>query len=290
MGKTRGEQLTIRKDATSEGIIAELVSLLDDVTADGVITEAEARHLHQWLQDNADLTLKGVEFLRTCLNHVLQDGKITAEERLEVYKSVERILPQELKRGARERRAATETMEKARVRSEKAEAKELERAERERNRPTGSANFMVAGVLYERRAELVDRFAAVGQRVFLVREPTNVYDRCAIEVRLHNGAHIGYVPREDAAYLSWMLDRVDRQEAYLTKILNGKRAPIPVIQVHAYNSDATIVGPVSQAEAPIKAATDSLLGRSSAGGCGCVTAAAIATLLGAACVAVLLLS
>ena len=163
-------------------------------------------------------------------------------------KAVERVLPAELRRQAKERRQAIENLEKARSRAEKTAQTDKERGLRELNRPVSSANFMVAGVTYEGRDAVVDRFASVGGHVFLVREPANPYDRNAIEVRLQNGMQIGYVPREDAAYLAPGFDQGDKHEARITKILNGRRAPIPVVQAHLYRSEATVQGPVTQSQ------------------------------------------
>lgn len=124
--------------------------------------------------------------------------------------------------------------------------------ERERNRSVAQANFMVAGVLYEGRAEVVAAYAHPEQTVFLGRDPANAYDRNAIEIRLPSGFQIGFMPREDAAQFAPLMDSGCLQQAYLTKILDGRRAPIPVVQAYLYDSASTVSGAVSASSIPSK--------------------------------------
>lgn len=73
-------------------------------------------------------------------------------------------MPLEARRVVRERRTALEAIEKAHARTEREEEWQRAREERERNSPVIGANFMVAGVLYENRANVVEHFAAPEQR------------------------------------------------------------------------------------------------------------------------------
>ena len=189
-------------------MIAELLMLLETITADGTITESEAGELHAWLDQNRDAELPAIDFLRTMLDQILADGKITPEERKALHKAVERVLPAELREKARGRRVAGELLEKTREREEKAAKRACETEEREKRRPIYSANFMVAGVAYECRAQVVDSHLKSGQTVFLARDPGNQYDPNAIEIRLRQGYVVGYVPREDAMEIHryWMAD------------------------------------------------------------------------------------
>ena len=56
-----------------------------------------------------------------------------------------------------------------------------------------------------------------GQRLELEREPTNGVDRNAIKV-LHEGRHLGYLGREDAAMLAPRLDAGEHFEVELVAI------------------------------------------------------------------------
>lgn len=258
--------LKLRKGATESGIVAELLMLLETITADGTITESEASELHGWLDQNRDAELPAIDFLRTMLDQILADGKVTIEERKALHKAVERVLPPELRERAKGQRVAGELMEKTREREEKAAKRARETEERERTRPIHSANFMVAGVVYEGRARVVDSHLKAGQTVFLARDPGNQYDPNAIEIRLPQGFVIGYVPREDAREMSPLLDGGCMQTAYCTKILAGRRSPIPVVQAGLYNPGANVSGAIASSEVPARKA----ISASSWGGCTCL--------------------
>lgn len=247
----------MRKQATESGIAAELLTLLETVTADGTITEHEALEIRRWLEDNRDSCLPAIDFLRTTIEQILADGKVTVEERKALHRAVERVMPPELRERAKGRREAAELVEKAREREERTARRAQELEERDRNRAAHSANFMVAGVAYEGRAKVVDRHLEPGDTVFLARDPGNAYDSNAIEARLRQGYQIGYVPREDAREMAPLLDRGYKQTAYCTKILDGRRAPIPVVQVHLYRPDADVPAAIGQTEVPPRASPGS---------------------------------
>ena len=237
----RRPRLSFAPKYTKSGIVAELLTLLETVTADGTITEAEAHEIAAWLDANREeSSIPGIEFLRTTVREILADGKVTDEERAALYKAVEKTLPMEARRRARERRTAIEALEKVRSREQRDTQRKQTRADRERNRPVIGSNFMVAGVLYEGRAAIIERFAARGQRVFLVREPQNPYDPNAILVRVDQGYDIGYVPRDEAAALAKFLDLGFPHTAVIRKILQGRKAPIPVVDADIYGKDAAV--------------------------------------------------
>lgn len=234
-----------------EGVAAELLVLLETVTADGVITEEEARNLKGWLDTNQNnLELPGLEFLRLTVTQVLADGKVTDAERTAVYKAVERILPPEARRLAKERRGAVEGIKRESVRAERDAAKEHRLQERDRDWVIGRDNFMVAGVAYEGRAGTVETYAYVGHPVFLLRDPGNEYDPNAIKIILRQGYVIGFAPRASAAALAPLLDKGCKHAAHLTKILKGRIAPIPIVDCSLYGPNAERSGAVQQSDIP----------------------------------------
>lgn len=245
------KHLAFRKKHTTSGIVAELLTLLETVTGDGVVTEDEAKALKDWLDLNqAEQGIPGIEFLRTTVNQVLADGKVTPEEKVAVYKAVERVLPTEARRQARERRTAIEALEKANRRDTRKAQSEQKRLERESR--VESPNFMVAGVTHEGRAPIVRRYVRENAPAFLARDPGNPHDRNAIEIRLDNGYHIGFMPRDCAESVAPLLDAGCRHRAYFTKVLQGRRAPIPVVQAYIYSAAVEIEGTVLQSQVPIK--------------------------------------
>jgi hypothetical protein len=233
------KRLSLPSATTDADTVNELIALLEGVTADGRIADDGISALRVWLAETTQHDLPGVELLRTTVAHVLQDGNVTEDERSALYKAIERVLPPVQRRRAKERRTALELVEKEANRAAKAAAQIKAREERLLNRPLASANFMVAGVTHEGRAHSVAQYACVGDPVDLIRDPTNVHDSNAIEVRLKGGWQIGYVPREDAERLAPVMDRGCKYEAYLTKILSGEWAPIPVVDVSLYHVNAS---------------------------------------------------
>ena len=266
-------QVALRKGATETGIVAELISFLERIALDGQITDSEADELRIWLQDNRDSNLPAIDFLRTTLDRVLADGKITAEERKALQMAVERVLPSELREKAKGRRVANELLERAQTREAQVTSRAREAAERVKKRSVYSANFMVAGVLHDGRADIVDRLRT-GQTVFLARDPSNPHDENAIEIRVEDGHQIGYVPREYAREMAPLLDAGHKQAAYCKKILTGRRALIPVVQANLYRADAPIVGAISNSAVPARSASRAM----AKSGSGCVVALAVVTL------------
>lgn len=272
-------QVALRKGATETGIVAELISLLETIASDGRITDSEAAELRVWLQDNRDSDLPAIDFLRTTLDQILADGKITDQERNALQIAVERVLPAELREKAKGRRVANELLERARAREEQAVSRAREAEEREKRRSVYSANFMVAGVVYEGRADVVDRYLRTGQTVFLARDPSNPHDENAVEIRVGGGYQIGFVPREYAREMAPLLDAGHKQAAHCTKILSGRRAPIPVVQADLYRADAPIAGAIGNSEVPTRSTSPMVSKSAEASRCGCIVGLAAVALL-----------
>ena len=107
---------------------------------------------------------------------------------------------------------------------------------------------MVAGVMHEGRAALVERFVAEADTVYLAREPQNRFSPNAIAVRLTNGLDIGYIPESEAIHLAPVLDEGALHSAAIKKILRGRSAPIPVVWGELYSAQARLDDAVTQAE------------------------------------------
>ncbi len=273
--KARRRQVVIR---SKEGLAAELLVLLDSITADGVISESEAQQLMHWLEERADDDLPGMTLLRSVLGHALSDGVLTEKERKEIYRCIERVLPAELRSKARERRAAREIVEKLEADKRAEATRQAEKEQRLRSEPVQTEDFLLAGVSHEGREHIIRELAETGSTVRLIREPLNQYDSNAIAVYLLTGHKIGYAPREIAAYLAPLLDDGFRCKAWIKKILRGSRLPIPVICAFIYRPD-TVVPDALSAEGPPPVPQDGgQIKRRQKGclGCGCMTVAVAA--------------
>lgn len=249
--KSQRISLTKRQRQTEIGV--ELISLCQSFTEDGSLSDEEIHDLRRWLDENRSSDLPAISFLVETVQKVVEDGRITREERHSVYKALEVVLPPDLRKGAVTRRRTVENEEKSHEHALHEEEKQRAREARERNRPLGSWNFMVAGVRYESRAEIISRHVRADDVAYLKRDSANRYSRNAVEVRAKNGMGVGYVPEDDAAEIGPLVDEGCRYEAVFTKVLTGGRAPIPVVQAYLYRADSTIEGSVSQSETPVTA-------------------------------------
>lgn len=226
--------LAIRKGFDEAGIIAELVSILETVTEDGIITDTEAEILCAWLKDNVSSGFPAIEFLFDTFSKALEDGRVTERERRTLHLAVERVLPLESRKVAKSRRLEFE--------AEKA-------VEREANKPAFAANFSVAGVVYEGRAATIDKHLRIDQPVYFVRDRYNEYDNNAIRIRLVGGHEIGYVPRAYASIIAPLMDSGYKQTGCCTNILNGRRAPTPFVQIDLHQPDSMVLGALNSEEA-----------------------------------------
>jgi len=228
---------------TAEGIVAELLTLLETITADGIIADDEIVALHQWLVDNRDSGVPSFDFLRSLIEKFREDGLITPAERKAIHAAVEKVLPPELREASKLARASIQLAAKAKAENEKAR----ERAKR----PIRRLDFMVAGVGHQERASTIDRFLRVGNPVYLVREPDNQYDANSVLVRLKLGCDVGHVPREEAAQIAPLLDAGMKQIAYCKKILDGRHHRIPVIQAQIFVTSAEVPNALAPSELPV---------------------------------------
>jgi len=236
----RKRRLSISKSDLESGAAAELVSLIEEITADGKVTEEEARMLHEWLEDRDLSTMPGIAFLRGVMKAVLLDGHIDDAERIEIYKAVEKVLPVELRRQAKERRAAALVANKLEAKKAKEENRLKAWEEERKNRPIASFDVMVAGCSY--RPTVNNVHAKAGIPIVLAREPSNGHDSNAVMVLTNAGHHLGYIPRSEAAEVAPLLDKQYRYSATVKKVLSGRTCDIPVVLVDIYSEDSAVAG------------------------------------------------
>ncbi len=247
--KTR---LSLTMSQTQAGAGAELLALCQSLTENGSISDAEARELKAWLLDHRSADLLSVQFLTSVVEQTVTDSIITPEQRRAVYKAIETVLPPEARKTAIAHRRAVEVIERERVQAARSAEKQRDREERERSHPLASANFMVAGVNHEGRSVLIHAYVNAGDKVFLVRDRQNKFSPNAVEIRLQNGYQIGFVPEADAIEFAPLLDKGCLHHAFVTKVLEGRRSPIPVVQAYVYRSDSGAKHAAPEAAVPQK--------------------------------------
>lgn len=228
-------RVAFTKKELQSAIAIDLIALCETMTADGRITDEEVAGFRQWLQDNRSADLPAIGFLIMTVEQILADGQITDEERRELYKAVERVLP-------------PETRQKAKLARIDAEGKDRRAADL--RRPTLNIDLIVVGTRYEGRDQVIADHARVGDRVYLVREPSNPYDRNAVKVLCSNGMQIGYIPREHASYLAPVLDAGCKQRIEIVKFFSGRVAIMPVVRGGLYRVEADVEGSYLASDAP----------------------------------------
>lgn len=193
----------------------ELLVLCKTVASDGRLEPAELVAIRNWLNQHPDLEIPAALHLRQVLASVLADGVITTDEVREVQAAIEAVVPPDIRKdllGAR---------------------RSVEKADKDARRSVAELDTMVAGVYFGGR-----QAAAVccrdGQLLRIARQPDNPHDKNAMAVLREDGAHIGYVPREDAAWLASKLPTGARYVASVKKVLSTHRGAVPVIKAVFY--------------------------------------------------------
>lgn len=252
----KNARVTVSKRDRETEIGLELLQLCQTITEDGQVLDAEIVGLKEWLEANQHVDLPAVPFLSKVVGQIIADGVVTDEERVELYKAIERVLPQDLRRYAVLKRRELSEAGRRLAGEEKAQARLVgtatREAERLRNAPITRFNFMVAGVRYKNRAAIVDGIPYANVPVYLRRDPANKFSRNAIEVSLQNGAVVGFVPESEAIELAPFLDDGCRSRAWIKKILENTRAgyPIPIVEGEIYSSDSSVSDAVTQTQMP----------------------------------------
>ena len=220
----------------------DLLDLCQTVTEDGSISGEEVGILKKWLDENRPADLPAITLLINTIEQILEDGKITPDERKVLHKAIETVLPIEIRADVISKRRASEKVERELEKEKREAEKESIREERERNSPIDQYDFMVAGVRYGNRENVIQAYVSQGDDVLFMRERDNEHSRNAILIRLPNGMDIGYVPEECAMDMAPLLDRGQKYRAFVKKILSGGQHLIPVIIANFYRPDANAEG------------------------------------------------
>ena len=86
-------RITLTKSQLSTQRGSELFVILSEITADGLMSNAEIERLRVWLNADTKDKLPAESHLLELLKCMLANGKISADERLKLQKELERILP-----------------------------------------------------------------------------------------------------------------------------------------------------------------------------------------------------
>jgi HIRAN domain-containing protein len=248
-GKRRTSITKLQRETAAA---AELISLCQTVTEDGHLADEEIAGLRQWLLDHRGSDLPAIAFLLETVDRILADGRVTPDERGDLYRAIETVLPPDIRQSVRGTRTSAEKLAKETTRQRKAITRELARQEQDRALPVESWDFMVAGCRYEGRGMVIRQHCEPNDVAYLIRDRTNRYSRNAVEVRLSNGMQCGFVPEEHALDMAPFLDSGHRHRAYVKKILGAGRAPIPVIVADLFLPETPVRDAIAERDVPAK--------------------------------------
>ena len=103
-------RISLTKGQLSTARGRELFTILSEISADGVLTNDELRRLHGWLSTGTKDKLPAEAYLFEAMRRILANGEISAAERIEMEKEVERCLPPSQRAEARAARERVEAL------------------------------------------------------------------------------------------------------------------------------------------------------------------------------------
>lgn len=223
-----------------------LLEILQSIADDGQLTPEEVDQLRSWLSENSKADLPAFLYLQAIVSEVLKDGLITDGEFDLLHDAVLRVLPTDLRSIATLRRRERKAAVRGETKRAKEEERERKRADSERDRAIGRADFMVAGATRGGDRREACEACSPGDSVWLEREPDNSFDSNAILVTATGGDVLGYAPKEQARDLAPLLDAGARQDFTVKKCLEtSSGAIIPVVCGCLYRADALTGDPSS---------------------------------------------
>src|SRR5262245_14223406 len=126
------KRISLSKEECKSGPGAELLQLCQRITEQGMLAENGINELIRWLRDNRGAELPAKDHLMAIVVRVVADRAITPEERLELYKAIETVLPTDVRKVVAQRRKERAESLKQRARLAKQEEKQRQRRSEER--------------------------------------------------------------------------------------------------------------------------------------------------------------
>ena len=105
--------VTLTDEQLREKTARELLDLLENISADGVLTGSEIVKLSEWLENAAKTDLPALAYLRAVFGSVLTDRVVIADERKAIVAAIVRVMPSERSELAKLRFRDAENHEKS---------------------------------------------------------------------------------------------------------------------------------------------------------------------------------
>jgi hypothetical protein len=174
-------RVTLTKAERDSAVGQELIALLLDLSDDGQVTRDEMNRLRHWLEVDRGVEFAACPFLYEIVDTIAADGEITDPELDRLMLGIERVLPNDARSIAREKRRKHREARKVANAAIRTAVRDKAMAERERTRVLHRGDFVVAGVRFSERREACETIER-GAPVILERESDNRHDKNAILV------------------------------------------------------------------------------------------------------------
>jgi hypothetical protein len=276
--------VTLSKAESETPAGRELLALLTELSADGVVSRPEMDRLRTWLEVDHGVEFPALSFLHETIEQISVDGEITEDELDRLALAIERVLPKQVRfaavekrKHAREaRRVAERETRRAAMLAARAEAKGRRATERARNSVLYEARFVVRGAFRTSERREACEGLLEGDDLTLEREAENVHDANAVLVLSADDRELGYVPREEALALAPFIDAGATPEAIVSKLWetpdDGHVVPIVKVKIRRGESGLPPALPRMRARSVGVTSTDPKAARNRPG-CGCAGAA-----------------
>ena len=277
-------QVTLSKAHRATPVGRQLIELLVELSADGIVSRDEMSRLRAWLEIDHGIDFPALPFLYETIDQMSSDGDITEDELDLLALAIERVLPKDIRLGAiatrkqaREARRAAlrETQRQALIATRSAERVTRD-AERARAGVLFKTDFPIAGATrFAERREACERLLE-GDIVTLEREPSNVHDSNAILVLGQDECELGYVRREEASEMAPFLDAGAEADARIHRLWatpEGKIVPILMVTIRRGEAGPSVAVKPTTRRRPLEGTPEAL--KATRRGQGCATAVCI---------------
>jgi hypothetical protein len=115
VNKTKRTRISLASSQLQLPVVIELLNLLTDITKDGLVNDADANRLHDWLTTNLNFEIPALGYLSCITRLVLAEGQLSPKNYpeflivLELQKAIERVLPKKTRDAVIEKRQIVET-------------------------------------------------------------------------------------------------------------------------------------------------------------------------------------
>jgi hypothetical protein len=254
--------VTLSKSQRETTVGRELIELLVELSADGMVSREELERLRKWLEADHAVDFPALAFLYETIDHISSDGEITEDELDRLALAIERVLPKDTRIAAAAKRKEARNARRIAQREDQRQAMIAARAEKRAAREAArtregilyQGNFPIAGAFRsEERRDACERLI-VDDIVTFEREPDNAHDANAILILGGDDCELGYVRRDEARDIAPLLDagaEADVRVHRLWETPDGNVVPFVLVKVRQGDAAPSIVKPQSEHESAV---------------------------------------